>query len=105
VLLPRRGKVRVDNCPVTANTLVEVRRHAGLVFQDPNDQLFMPTVAEDVAFGPVNQRLSEAQVQRRVSEVLALEPDILLLDEPSASLDPASRRRLIDGRAGLQFAS
>lgn len=125
VLLPTEGTVRVGDCPVTRDTLVEVRRHVGLVFQDPDDQLFMPTVGEDVAFGPLNQHLPAAEVELRVQSalaqvgiahlrnrpphrlsggerrsaalatVLALEPDILLLDEPSASLDPAARRRLI----------
>ncbi len=125
VLLPQKGEVRVGDCPVTKDTLREVRRHVGLVFQDPDDQLFMPTVGQDVAFGPLNQHLPKPEVERRVSEalgrvgathlmdrpahrlsggerraaalatVLALAPDILLLDEPSASLDPASRRRVI----------
>ncbi len=125
VLLPTQGTVRVGDHPVTRDTLVEVRRHVGLVFQDPDDQLFMPTVGEDVAFGPLNQHLPLEDVDRRVgaalervgiphlrnrpphrlsggerrsaalATVLALQPDILLLDEPSASLDPASRRRLI----------
>jgi cobalt/nickel transport system ATP-binding protein len=125
VLLPTEGTVRIGDCPVTAETLVEVRRHVGLVFQDPDDQLFMPTVGEDVAFGPLNQHLPREEVEHRLvaaleqvgilhlrdrpphrlsggerrsaalATVLALEPDILLLDEPSASLDPASRRRLI----------
>ena len=125
LLLATEGMVRVGDCPVTPKTLVEIRRHVGFVFQDPNDQLFMPTVAEDVAFGPLNQHLPEAEVDRRVkaaldcvgiahladraphrlsggerraaaiATVLALDPDILLLDEPSSALDPASRRRLI----------
>ncbi|MCU0691739.1 MAG: energy-coupling factor ABC transporter ATP-binding protein [Polyangiaceae bacterium] len=126
VYLPTTGEVRVGDWPVTRETLVEVRRRVGLVFQDPDDQLFMPTVWEDVAFGPMNQHLPANEVERRVAEalsrvgaealgprpphrlsggerraaaiatVLALHPDILLLDEPSASLDPATRRRLIE---------
>jgi cobalt/nickel transport system ATP-binding protein len=98
----------------------------GLVFQDPDDQLFMPTVYQDVAFGPANQHVPPDEIEQRVGDalsrvgaahladrpphrlsggerravaiatVLALQPDILLLDEPSAGLDPATRRRLID---------
>ena len=98
----------------------------GLVFQDPDDQLFMPTVAEDVSFGPLNQGLPPAEVERRVGEalaavrmsgaaeraphqlsmgerrrvaiatVLAMRPSLLVLDEPSANLDPRARRELLD---------
>ncbi|GAB2576759.1 putative ABC transporter ATP-binding protein [Paractinoplanes abujensis] len=115
---------RVD--PSDRAGLAEVRRRVGLVFQDPDDQLFMPTVAEDVAFGPQNlgvrgpelkERVDEAlaavgmsehrdQVphhlsfgQRRrvaVATVLAMRPEILVLDEPSSNLDPASRRELAE---------
>ncbi len=104
----------------------EVRRRAGLLFQDPDDQLFCPTVEEDVAFGPLNMGLPPTAVRRRVREtldqlgltgfetrityklsggekrlvslatVLAMEPEVLLLDEPSAGLDPETRRRLIE---------
>ncbi len=125
VLLPQAGQVRVGDWPVTRETVAEVRRRVGLVFQDPDDQLFMPTVAEDVAFGPANQHLPPAEVDERVREalgrvgatelaarpphrlsggerravavaaVLAQHPDILLLDEPSAGLDPRTRRSLI----------
>jgi cobalt/nickel transport system ATP-binding protein len=113
---------RVD--PADRSGLAEIRRRVGIVFQDPDDQLFMPTVAEDVAFGPANlglrgdelrQRVDEAltavgmaahrdQVphhlsfgQRRrvaVATVLAMRPEILVLDEPSSNLDPAGRREL-----------
>ncbi len=108
------------------DTLREVRRRVGLVFQDPDDQLFMPTLAEDVAFGPANfgvrgdelaDRVQEALAavsmteharrsphhlsggQRRrgaLASVLACRPDILVLDEPSANLDPQARRELAD---------
>jgi cobalt/nickel transport system ATP-binding protein len=107
-------------------TAALARRAVGMVFQDPDDQLFMPTVAEDVAFGPLNAGLPPAQVEERVAEalrrvgmthvrerppyrlsagekravaiaaVLAMSPDILVMDEPSSNLDPRARRRLIE---------
>jgi cobalt/nickel transport system ATP-binding protein len=115
---------RVD--PSDRTGLAEIRRRVGIVFQDPDDQLFMPTVAEDVAFGPQNlgvrgdeltARVDEALAavgmsehrdqiphhlsfgQRRrvaVATVLAMRPEILVLDEPSSNLDPASRRELAE---------
>lgn len=126
VLLPTSGSVSIYGSPVGKSTLREVRRRVGLVFQDPDDQLFMPTLAEDVAFGPANfgvdgpelvQRVAEALEavsmtqhanasphhlsggQRRrgaLATVLACRPDILVLDEPSANLDPVARRELAD---------
>jgi cobalt/nickel transport system ATP-binding protein len=125
------GSVSVSGLPVTKPNLQEVRRRVGVVFQDPDDQLFLPTVGDDVAFGPGNLglrgvRLAErvdralSQVgmqdfrdrpphhlsygQRRrvaVATVLAMEPEILVLDEPSSNLDPASRRELADILRGL----
>jgi cobalt/nickel transport system ATP-binding protein len=116
--------IRVD--PENRDTLHEVRRRVGIVFQDPDDQLFMPSVREDVAFGPANMGLRgdelEARVhhalelvgmtefadrpphhlsfgQRRrvaVATVLSMEPEIIVLDEPSSNLDPASRAELAD---------
>ncbi|MEU0411230.1 ABC transporter ATP-binding protein [Streptomyces griseorubiginosus] len=120
------GSVRVAGLPVDKQHMAEIRRRVGIVFQDPDDQLFMPTVREDVAFGPAAAGLKgdelEARVrtalervgmaefahrpphhlsfgQRRrvaVATVLAMEPEILVLDEPSSNLDPASRRELAD---------
>jgi cobalt/nickel transport system ATP-binding protein len=133
VLLPGAGRVEVAGLPVAAQHLREIRRRVGIVFQDPDDQLFMPTVAEDVAFGPANLGLRGAELetsvkaalaavgmegygdrpphhlsfgQRRrvaVATVLAMEPEILVLDEPSSNLDPASRRELADILTGLDI--
>jgi cobalt/nickel transport system ATP-binding protein len=110
--------------PADRAQLAEIRRRVGIVFQDPDDQLFMPTVAEDVAFGPANLGIHGDELDRRVDEalsavgmaehrdraphhlsfgqrrrvavatVLAMHPEILVLDEPSSNLDPASRREL-----------
>ena len=118
------GGLAVD--PRDRTGLKEVRRRVGIVFQDPDDQLFMPTVAEDVAFGPANLGLRGAELTERVDEalaavgmasvrdraphhlsfgqrrrvavatVLAMRPEILVLDEPSSNLDPASRRELAE---------
>jgi cobalt/nickel transport system ATP-binding protein len=126
ILTPGHGSVRVSGLPVTPENLLEVRRRVGIVFQDPDDQLFMPTVRDDVAFGPANLGLRGAELDARVSEalaavevgdladraphhlsfgqrrrvaiatVLAMRPEILVLDEPSSNLDPASRRELAD---------
>ena len=134
ILRGGRGSVAVAGLPVDQRNLQEVRRRVGIVFQDPDDQLFMPTVVEDVAFGPANLGLrgdvlrarvetALAQVgmaevaqrpphhlsfgQRRrvaVATVLAMQPSILVLDEPSSNLDPAGRRELADVLEGLDVA-
>ncbi|MGI6356679.1 MAG: energy-coupling factor ABC transporter ATP-binding protein [Lentisphaeria bacterium] len=131
-LLATKGTVRVGDIPVLRDTLKQIRRSVGTVFQDPNDQLFMPTVAEDVAFGPMNMHLPPDDVESRVQKALeavnalhlrtrsphrlsngekrtaamatalSMSPDILVLDEPSAGLDPQARRRLIHLLAGFK---
>lgn len=125
-LLPVKGLISVGEVPLNNKTKQEIRKKVGFVFQRPDDQLFMPTVYEDVAFGPVNLGLSSEMVDERVKSVLetvgclhlihrpphrlsegqksavaiatvmAMNPDILLMDEPASNLDPKSRRQLIN---------
>jgi len=119
------GSVRIDGLPMEKANLKSIRQKVGLVFQNPDDQLFCPTVFEDVAFGPQNLGLESDEVQRRVDEslsavgmlgaakkspfrlsfgekkkvaiatVLALRPSVLVIDEPTANLDPRGRRGII----------
>ncbi|NUL04426.1 ABC transporter ATP-binding protein [Streptomyces lunaelactis] len=126
ILAGGAGSVSVAGLPVARANLAEIRRRVGIVFQDPDDQLFMPTVREDVAFGPAASGMRGAELEARVrtaleqvgmaefadrpphhlsfgqrrrvavATVLAMEPEILVLDEPSSNLDPASRRELAD---------
>ena len=126
VLTAQTGSVAVAGLPVVKEHLREIRRRVGIVFQDPDDQLFMPTVAEDVAFGPANFGVTGTALAARVdaaltavdmaahrhrsplhlsagqrrrvalATVLACEPEILVLDEPSTHLDPLARRELAE---------
>jgi cobalt/nickel transport system ATP-binding protein len=112
--------------PGDREAIREIRRRVGIVFQDPDDQLFMPTVRDDVAFGPANLGITGAELESRVTAaldavgmtddadrpphhlsfgqrrrvaiatVLAMRPEVLVLDEPTSNLDPASRRELVD---------
>ncbi len=124
VLPAQEGVVRVAGELLGPQTVRQVRRQVGLVLQDPDDQLFMPTVGQDVAFGPMNFKLDDVagRVQRAlravgmqaavdrpphhlsfgqrrrvaIATVLSMDPQILVLDEPTSNLDPASRRELAD---------
>lgn len=130
-LTPTTGTVQIGDFPITKARLDEVRRTVGMVFQNPDDQLFMPTVYEDVAFGPRNMGVDEQTVSLRVSQalgavsaghlaqkppyrlstgekkrvaiatVLAMEPSILVMDEPTAGLDPYARREIMGLLAGF----
>jgi len=121
-----RGGIRIGDYLVSRTSLNTVRRSVGMVFQNSDDQLFMPTVFEDVAFGPMNLGLEMDELERKVMQaletvgaahlknrppyrlshgekrsvaiatVLAMSPDILVMDEPTSSLDPMSRARLIE---------
>ena len=126
VLFPDKGEVKVGDIAVTKKNLEIIRQRLGMVFQDSDDQLFMTTVYDDVAFGPRNYNLDENEVRVRVEEalemvgipylknrapfklsggekkaaaiasILSMKPDVLIMDEPTSGLDPKSRRRLIN---------
>lgn len=125
LLQPTQGELYIMGKPASKRHLKEIRQRVGFVFQNPDDQLFAPTVFEDVAFGPFNLKLSETEVRKRaesamqkvgvahlrdrlihnlsggekkrvsIAGVLAMEPDVLILDEPTAGLDPKGAEELI----------
>jgi energy-coupling factor transporter ATP-binding protein EcfA2 len=131
-LLRGTGRVRVSDLPLNDRTLPQIRGKVGLVFQNPDDQLFLSTVAEDVAFGPRNQGLPAAEVRQRVERalavvgmtacasrpphhlslgqkkraavatVIAMDCEVLVLDEPTSGLDPRGRRELAAFLGGLE---
>ena len=104
-VLPADGAVTVDGLTLCPENLPALRRKIGVVFQDPDDQLFMPTVLEDVAFGRTPLKLSGGEKRMAaLATVLALEPTLLALDEPTAFLDPRARRTLINCLKGLDTA-
>ncbi|MBF7096393.1 energy-coupling factor ABC transporter ATP-binding protein [Alkalibacter mobilis] len=125
ILMPQKGEIIIGDTHLSKETLPLLRQKIGMTFQNADDQLFMNSVYEDVAFGPRNYKLNEEEVDARVigalkkvdalhlkdrppyklsggekravsiATALSLDPDILLMDEPTAALDPKSRRRLI----------
>jgi cobalt/nickel transport system ATP-binding protein len=125
VLMPTAGAIRIGDIPLVKETLRDIRRTVGMVFQDADDQLFSPTIGQDVAFGPLNLGLPPTEVEARVqialermgvlnlkdkpayrlsagekrraaiATVLSMAPDILVMDEPTSGLDPLTRRQLI----------
>jgi len=131
-LFPDMGTVTVGDTVLTKKTRSEIRKRVGMVFQNPDDQLFMPRVFDDVAFGPLNLGMDPEKVLERVEEslervgalhlrnrqshrlsggqkravtiasVIAMQPDILVMDEPGSHLDPRSRRQLIELLKGFQ---
>lgn len=126
LLIATEGSVLVGDIKLTKKTLSMIRQRLGMVFQDPDDQLFMTRVYDDVAFGPRNYKLDEKEVDEKVNRaleqvgishlkdrapfklsggekrcaaiasVLSMEPDVLIMDEPTSALDPKARRKLIN---------
>ena len=125
-LITGSGEIKVDGLPMNRENLAEIRKKIGFVLQDSDNQMFMPTVYEDMIFGPRNYGLSKAETDRRVdvvlaqlglqslkhrhnhkisggekrmaaiATILAMEPEMILMDEPSTALDPVNRRTVIN---------
>ena len=125
-LISGSGEIKVDGLPVNKENLAEIRRKIGFVLQDSDNQMFMPTVYEDMIFGPRNYGLSKEETEKRVDDILsrlglqdlkhrhnhkisggekrmaaiatilAMEPEMILMDEPSTALDPVNRRTVIN---------
>ena len=126
VLNKQTGTINICGVNLGKNTIPEIRRKVGIAFQDPDDQLFMATVFDDIAFGPINMGLSRIEVAQRVKSalskvglngydnrishhmsygekkkasiatILSMEPEIFIFDEPTANLDPRARRKIIE---------
>lgn len=125
-VIPSTGRISVNEMVLTKDTVAEIRKKTGVVFQNPDDQLFMPTIYDDIAFGPRNLGVDEETIRHRVEDrlkllgiehlrdktalklsggekrmaalatVLAMKPSLMLFDEPTAFLDPKARRKLIE---------
>ncbi|MEG0143598.1 MAG: ABC transporter ATP-binding protein [Akkermansia sp.] len=125
-IIPLDGEIRIGGIPIIKSTLSDIRRTVGMVFQNPDDQLFMPRVYDDVAFGPLNMGLPNQDVEQRtkkalkqvgawelrdkmphklsggqqrassIATILSMEPSILVMDEPTANLDHKARRNIIN---------